>query len=137
MTDETLADLQARLAALDELEQGPHADVPIIGQEIKRARAYIEDLIDAYGRGPEAFAIAIREDRPERTPRALMGGGEALLTARDYLVVLPDDEHPEQVWIRWHDVPPGLRDDVISLASMFRDVIAGRKIGRPKKRTHS
>lgn len=133
MTDETLSDLEARLAAIEKLEQGPHADVPVIRQEIERARSYIEALIEAYNRGPDAYALALEEDRPTRTPRALKGGGDPLLAAREYLIVLPDDENPEQVWIRWHDVPVEIREDVISLASIFRDIITGRKIGRPKK----
>ncbi|HUG29248.1 MAG TPA: hypothetical protein VMQ65_01865 [Candidatus Limnocylindria bacterium] len=130
--DPILADLRARLAALDELENGPHAEVPVIRQDIVRLRRWIETLIEEHARGPEAFARALDENRPAMS-RALGGGGDAFLAARKHLVVLPDDDHPEEVWIRWDTVPVDLRGDVVSLASYFRDVISGRKIGRPKK----
>jgi hypothetical protein len=130
--DDPLADLQARLAAINELEAGPHADVPVIRQEITRARDYIETLIEKLGQGEEAYARAVDEDRPTRTPRVLMSK-DRFLAARPYVVVFPDDHRPEQVWIPWHSVPPDLRDDVISLASLYRDIVTGRKIGRPPK----
>ena len=87
--------------------------------------------------------VALREDDDEdlafnadevrkRAPRALRSVA-AFERASAHVQVVRTVE-PWQVWIRWDTVPADLREDVTSLASLWRDIIAGRALGRPPKK---
>lgn len=137
---------QEKAAAIEEIrgligdltEQMRMPAPPVLRQEQERQLGLAEMVLgglQAEGDLEEAIRGEVGEHmRKMPTPRALKSPAR-LKAATPYVHVVRDIE-PWQVWVQWDAVPPSIADDVVSLASFWRDIIAGRPVGPPRKTRH-
>lgn len=133
MTEDRAAQIAQLEALIAELEgQMAEPMPPRPRQEQEQGLAFAQRARDALrANDREAFAENVA-GIGARVPKALRG--VAAYTAASAHVQIVRTVEPWQVWVRWDAVPPELREEVVSLASLWRDTIAGRALGRPPKK---
>jgi hypothetical protein len=120
-----IAQIEGLIAELSEQMREPAS--PRLHQEQDRGLDYAEQLLIAL-RADDAEDLSRVEDERLKAPRGLRE-----YAAVERYVQVRHDVEPWEVWVRWDAVPPELREDVASLASLWRDIVLNRPPGRPKR----
>jgi hypothetical protein len=133
VSEDQAAELRSLIAEL--MAQMEQPAPPALRQEQERGLRVARQTLRLMERAEDEFTATMRDELEmawRNVPRPLRGT-VALADASRYVNVRHDIEPWEVSIVRWDDIPPTLQQSVTVLANLWRDIIKGRELGRPKK----